>query len=143
MFDANIETAPGSRGSQSPLLVRCDDRERNASRIDCSEFRNRQLPCREDLQQERFKTLIYLVQLVDEKNAGLLAFECPHQWTRAKEVSTFEVRHQIGPVRMLAFAVFHVQPLQALVVVPDGLLLRQTLVALKSFDVSSGRIGDG
>ena len=142
MLDAHVEAAPADGIAQPALLVAGQHNKGNALGFDRAELRDRQLPGGKDLKQHRLKTLVHLVQFVNQQNARPLAFKRAHQRTRPEEIAPFEARLHALPVRVLAPRELHIEPLQPLVELPDGLVLGHAAIALQPLDMRPGGLGD-
>ena len=142
MLDPHIQTAPPDRIAQPPLLIAGEHHKRNALGLNRPKLRNRELPRRQNLQQQSLKSFIHLVEFVDQQHTRLLAFERPHQRTRPKEIASLEVGLQLAPAPALSVPLreLHVKPLKALVEAPDGLVLSDPAVALQPLDMRPGRL---
>jgi hypothetical protein len=85
------------------------------------------------------KPVIHLVEFVNQKHAGPLAFESPHQRSGAEEVSALQICLQGLPVVLLPFRELHVEPLETFIEASNGLVFADAAIALQPFYIRSGR----
>src|SRR4029077_20434379 len=87
VFEAQVETSSSQRIAKSPLFVRTKHHERHRSCRDRPEFRHCNLPGAEDLKQQCLKTLIHLVEFVDEEHPrAILVTQGTEQRPFGKEI---------------------------------------------------------
>jgi len=134
MFNDQIEAAPAQWIAQPAFLIRSEKNVRNRRCLHGPQFGNGKRPGREQLEQHRFKGIVDLVDFVDQQDAGLFVLDRFQQRTGHEIGPAAHFPFDLGPIRsLLALArQQHVKLLEALVVLPDGLIFVDTLVALEA-----------
>ena len=113
MFNTKVETAPAQGIADAPLFIRCQHNERNTPGFYGAQLRNAQLPHAEQFQQQGLKSVVHLVQFVDEQDTGPFTLQ----------------RAQKGP---------GTEKLQRLIKLADGFLFVNSLVALQALNHRAG-----
>jgi hypothetical protein len=90
------------------------------------------------LERLGFESVIYLVEFIDEENAGFFALERTHERTGTEEVPAFQIGLQNLPVLVLPPRELHVEPLESLIESANSLVLTDASVALEPLDVRVG-----
>ena len=85
-----VEAAATQWIAKAPLLVRRHHHERNRLRLDGAQLGNGDLPVGQDLEQQRLKLLIHLVQLVDQQDDWFGSEERLEKWALYEEVQRME-----------------------------------------------------
>jgi hypothetical protein len=101
LLDANVETSSPDRISESPFLVAGQNDEWDTLCSDRAELRNGELPRRKNLKKHGFESVIDLIKLIDEQDAGSFALKCPHQRAWSKELSPRQIGLNRMPIRVL------------------------------------------
>src|SRR6202008_4706586 len=103
------------------------------------------LPCTEDLEQQRLKTLIDLVKFIDKQDArAILVAQRANQWPFGKEVESVQPLAHFVPVFLQTFGLsLQEEFLQCFVELPDRFLLGDSDVALQSLYDGAGSFGNG
>ena len=103
------------------------------------------MPRAQNLQQQRFKGVAHLVELVDQQHAGSVAVsQRPQEWTFGKKINRMQALSNGVPIFAEAVALgFEEKLLQGLVELADGLVFRDAFVALKALDERSRSLGHG
>src|SRR5216683_154485 len=102
VFYPDIQTATANRVAQAPLFIAGQNHKRNASGLDRAKFRDRKLPCRQDLKKHCFEAIVNFVEFVDQEYAWSLALQSAHQRPRPEEIAPLEVGLHGLPVFVLA-----------------------------------------
>src|SRR5277367_5668662 len=97
--------------ADASLFIAGEHNEWNGAGFHCPELWYRQLPGRKYFQQHCLKSIVYFVQLINEKHARPFALESTHERTWAKEVAPLQTRLYGLPVLVVALGELHIETL--------------------------------
>src|SRR3954470_19905740 len=86
VFNTQVKTAPTKRVTNASLFVRGQHNKRNAPGFNRAQLRNTHPPNAQQFQQHGLESLVYLIQLIDQQDAGVIALQGTQERAGAEEL---------------------------------------------------------